>query len=84
MLKDFEQIDQPRLLSRVKCPVLIIHGDADDEERMLLQRSRAGMRYLPADSRLEVIAGATHGFYDHLDELTERIQDWFSRYLFES
>lgn len=83
MLEDFEQIDQPKLLRSVKCPVLIIHGDGDDEERMLLQRSRAGMEHLPAESRLEVIAGAGHGFYDHLDGLIERMQSWLSRYMVE-
>ena len=51
MLKDFEQIDQPELLSRVKCPVLAIHGDGDEEERRLLERSREGMKYLPESSR---------------------------------
>jgi len=67
----------------VKCPILIIHGDGDEEERMLLQHSKAGMTFLPDDSRLEVIAGASHGFYDHLDELTEKIQSWFFEYLVE-
>ncbi len=81
MLDEFERIDQPKLLQSVKCPVLIIHGDGDDEERMLLQRSRAGMSYLSAGSRLDVITGAGHGFYDHLDDLIERMQSWLSGYL---
>lgn len=83
MLKDFEQFDQEKLLRNVRCPVLIIHGDADEEERMLLKRSTSGMKYLPPESRLDVIPGAVHGFYDHLDELVERTRDWLIRYMVE-
>lgn len=57
MLEEFERIDQPGLLSRVKCPVLLIHGDQGEEERQLLERSREGIEYLPKGSRLALIRG---------------------------
>lgn len=79
MLLDFEQVDQEQLLSRIPCPVLLIHGDdpSDKEEQALLALSRAGMRYLSPESRLEVIAGADHRFADHLAELIHLAKNWF-------
>jgi pimeloyl-ACP methyl ester carboxylesterase len=78
MLKDFEEIDQPELLTAVKCPVLIIHGDDDEEERLLLERSRRGVPYLPVGSRLEVLPGASHGFRDHYDQVIQLTLDWLA------
>ncbi len=82
-MRDFEQIDQQELLQSVKCPVLIIHGDGDDEERMLMQRSREGMKYLSTESRLDVIPGARHGFHEYFGELIARMQVWLSKQLAE-
>lgn len=81
MLKDFEEIDQPQLLGSVKCPVLIIHGDNDEEERLLLERSRQGLRYLPKRSRLEVIHAANHSFLEHITHVVDLIQAWLNEYL---
>ncbi|MFQ4146324.1 hypothetical protein [Chlorogloeopsis sp. ULAP02] len=64
MLKKFAEINQQQLLNRVKCPILIIHGDNGEEERQLLERSRQGLCYLGGGSRLEVIHGANHSFLD--------------------
>lgn len=67
MLLDFEQCDQKKLLSSIKCPVLIIHGNYDEEEKRLSELSRAGMTWLPKDSKLVIVDGAAHSFMDHLD-----------------
>ena len=45
MLKDFEEVDQAKLLKPVQCPVLIIHGNGDEEERMPLENSRSAMAF---------------------------------------
>ena len=81
-LLDFEQIDQNKLLSRVTCPVLIIHGNSkdDDEELQLLENSKAGMRYLPDDSKLEVIEGANHGFQEQYEQVIDLARKWFAKY----
>ncbi|TLS36846.1 alpha/beta hydrolase [Pseudalkalibacillus caeni] len=83
MLDDFASVNQEELLSKVKCPVLIIHGDNknDEEELMLLENSKKGMDYLPTSSRLEVISGATHSFMGHLDELKALADTWYQKYL---
>jgi pimeloyl-ACP methyl ester carboxylesterase len=83
MLLDFEQVDQRQMLERVKCPVLLIHGNAasDWEENLLLEKSRRGIAFLSEESRLQVIEGADHRFFDHLDVVIELTCKWFGRYL---
>lgn len=82
-LKDFEEIDQKQLLSNVKCPVLIIHGNnkSDEEELELLSHSRYGMKYLSDKSELVVIEGAKHGCYKHIGEVIEMTREWFMNYI---
>jgi pimeloyl-ACP methyl ester carboxylesterase len=81
MLKDFGEFDQATVLSRIQCPVLIIHGDADEEERQLLELSRRGLHYLPGGSRLEIVHGANHSFMDQIDRVIELGQAWLLEHL---
>jgi pimeloyl-ACP methyl ester carboxylesterase len=83
MLRDFEEIDQQRLLEPVGCPVLLIHGDhpEDEEEETLLGYSRSGMRWLPGASRLVVIEGARHGCAEHMDRVVEETVAWFGEHM---
>lgn len=76
--KEIEQIDQKSLFEKIKCPVLIIHGNDknDEEEKMLLKRSKRGLEYLSDDSKLEIIDGADHRFYDHIEKLSIVVRDW--------
>ncbi|MGH9614241.1 MAG: alpha/beta hydrolase [Bryobacteraceae bacterium] len=80
MLEEFERVDQRELLSRVKCPVLLIHGDEGEEERQLLEGSREGMKYLPESSQLEVIRGANHTMLDHFDRVIALALDWLAEH----
>jgi hypothetical protein len=80
MLLDFELVNQKNLLTNVKCPVLIMNGDADEEERDLYQLSRQGMKWLPKDSQLELIQGATHSFTDHLPMIEKLATEWFLKH----
>lgn len=81
ILKDFELINQEELLSKITCPILIIHGDSDEEERLLCENSKKGMHLLSSDSRLIVINGANHSFMDHLDKLIDLVIGWMKRFL---
>ena len=81
MLRDFAEFDQPAILGRVGCPVLLINGDGDAEERMLAEISKAALRFLPPESRREIIPGAAHGFWRHLDRVVDLGLDWLDRYL---
>lgn len=82
ILKGFELINQKELLKDVNCPVLIIHGNNDEEERLLYERSKAAMTLLSRDSKLEVIDGANHSFLEHFDIVVELTTDWFTKHLY--
>jgi pimeloyl-ACP methyl ester carboxylesterase len=77
LLDDFDQIDQEDLLNKVKCPVLIIHGDMGEEEQMLSNISQEGARFLPKGSKIEIIEGADHRFSDHLKEIVDLAIKWY-------
>jgi pimeloyl-ACP methyl ester carboxylesterase len=78
LLEDFDQIDQESLLRRVKCPVLMIHGNIGEQEIMLSKISREGARFLPGGSKIEIIEGADHTFNDHLNEVTDLAIKWYN------
>lgn len=81
ILKDFELINQKELLKDVNCPVLIIHGNNDEEEKLLYERSKAAMALLSNDSKLEVIDGANHSFLEHFDIVVKLTTEWFTNHL---
>lgn len=81
LLNNLPLIDQRILLSNIRCPVLLIHGDGDEEEQTLYEVSQAGMNYLPAGSELKLIPGATHNFWNNIDQVAGLLQNWFSKHL---
>jgi pimeloyl-ACP methyl ester carboxylesterase len=81
LLEECGNFDQSRLLAAVKCPVLIIHGDGDDEERKLLAQSRKAMERLPQTSRLVVLPGANHRMEGRIDEIVVHATQWFEQHL---
>lgn len=81
MLAEFCSMDQEAVLSRVSCPVLIVHGDADEEERALAEISRRGLKYLPPESRMEILEGAAHGFIGYLDRIVSMGSEFLIRRL---
>jgi len=81
MLEDFDLIDQEKLLSKVMCPILIIHGDKGEEERMLSDISQGGVIYLSKGSKLEIIEGANHKFNDHLNIITDLAIKWYDQFI---
>jgi len=73
------ELNEQEILSKIKCPVLIIHGDKDDV--VPVEHSRKAMKYLPEKSKLDIIENADHGFYEQLDKIIFISLDWFKRYL---
>lgn len=67
----------------VGCPVLIIHGNSeeDQEELQLLERSRRGMALLPEGSNLVIVEGAKHGIKEKYDEVVRYADQWLKPYL---
>ena len=81
ILMDFGSINQKELLKDITCPVLIIHGDNDEEERLLCDRSKRAMKLLSNNSKLEVIDGASHSFLEMYEILIDLVNSWFTKYL---
>lgn len=80
LLQDIQAIDQEPLLQAVKCPVIIIHGDADQQERDLLAFSQKGITHLSKESALNIIHGASHNFLESFDTVVPMIQQWLKKY----
>lgn len=80
MLLDFEEFDQEKLLKRVDCPVLIIHGNEGWEEPQLSKVSFQGKKWMSEESEIKVIDGADHSFEEHLLQVEALALDWFDHY----
>ncbi len=78
-LEERESINQAEILSKVKCPVLIIHGDKDID--VPLEHSKNAMKYLPPESKLEIIKGADHDFKDELPQIIPLAVSWIKKHL---
>ncbi|GHF53066.1 dienelactone hydrolase [Amycolatopsis bartoniae] len=65
-------------LTRVQAPTLLIAGERDET---VVDLNRQAMRLLPANSRLEIVAGAGHLFEEPgaLDQVAHLATDWFAR-----
>ena len=73
-LEERETLAHQDILSRIKCPVLIIHGDADDV--LPYQDSVEAIKHLPRGSRLDIMKGANHHFTGKVDELVYLTVKW--------
>jgi len=78
-LTERETINQKEIFSKIKCPVLIMHGNKDDI--IPIEDSKNALNYLPKGSKLEVIDGSGHKFTGHEDQLAEISSGWISKYL---
>lgn len=80
LLEDIRAIDQKQILGAVSCPVLIVHGDADQDEHDLYEISQQGIGWLPDGSRIEVIKGGTHNFLSVSQQLIAIITTWLNNH----
>jgi dienelactone hydrolase len=64
-------------LARVRAPVLLVVGGADEG---VLALNRAAATQLPGETRLEIVAGATHLFEEPgaLETVVGHAGDWFA------
>ena len=70
-------------LRHVKAPTLLIVGSRDPE---VLRLNQEAQRLLAGESRLEIVAGATHLFEQPgaLEQVAALARDWFVRHLREA
>ncbi len=81
LLESLVDCDQAALFGGVRCPVLLIDGDGDDEERQSLAHAHEGLPLLPAGSRVALLPGSPHNLEGHLDEVIDLLLDWFAEHL---
>lgn len=62
LLHDLESLDLPRAVKKITCPVLILHGDAD--EIVPVEEARELHECLTARKRLTVLRGSDHRLSD--------------------
>lgn len=67
-------------LARVRAPTLFIVGSADE---VVLDLNRLALRAMHAESRLEIVEGASHLFEEPgtLDDVARLAAEWFARHL---
>lgn len=57
-------------MMKVDCPVLIIHGNGDQEEKRLVKTSQKAIQHFSPKSKLKIIDGANHRFFEHIAEVS--------------
>jgi dienelactone hydrolase len=69
----------PNVLRAVQAPTLLIVGGADEP---VIALNEDAMRYMRAETRLEIVPGATHLFEEPgaLEAVTALAGDWFTRH----
>jgi len=75
-MTDLQYINQG-FLKKIHCPVLIIHGNKDNV--VPAEDSIKAMEYLPKNSQLEIIQGASHIFLKFSDKFIKLTLDWFCK-----
>jgi putative phosphoribosyl transferase len=67
-------------LERVRAPTLLIVGALDEQ---VLELNREAMRRLQAETKLEIVPGATHLFPEPgaLERVAQLARDWLARHL---
>jgi dipeptidyl aminopeptidase/acylaminoacyl peptidase len=79
--EDLARHNLPEEVKKINCPLLIIHGDLDEQ----VPRHQAFVLYQNANppKELRMIEGADHAFTEteKLNKVLDLIIDWFKRYL---
>jgi len=72
-------VNQKEMLSKIKCPVLILHGEKDDV--VPLEDSKKAIKILE-NSKLDIIPGLGHRFrYDDKKISLKLSVEWFGKFL---
>lgn len=73
-----QSINRTKILSKIKCPVLILHGDED--ETIPLSDSKEALQYLK-DAQLEIIKGGDHKLDEKINIVFPLSLNWFKENL---
>ena len=80
-LHDIRHYDVGNTVGKIGCPLLIIHGSADED--VPVENAHHLYEKAKAPKRLKIIEGGNHGFNDptHLEQVISLTSDWLKRYL---
>lgn len=78
-LMERETLKHEEILSKVKCPTLIIHGT--DDLSIPSKHSEWAMEFLAPKSELKLIKGSDHYFTGYEDEVVSLSLEWFKNHL---
>jgi dipeptidyl aminopeptidase/acylaminoacyl peptidase len=83
LLSDFRRattrFDPARIVAKIRAPLLLVHGDADDTIPVAISRRLASLAAGPV--RLVVERGAGHDFLDRREKLTRLTTRWLAERL---
>ncbi len=80
-ITDSAKYDMKKIMKKIKCPILIIHGDEDDI--VPLSQSQEIIEYINEPKKLVVINGLGHGSADteQMNSILKEISEWLEKYL---
>jgi alpha-beta hydrolase superfamily lysophospholipase len=78
-LEERLNVNTKEILQKIKCPVLIIHGDADPT--LPISDSKEAMQFLSQESQLEIVKSKEHIMDNVLGVVIPKTVSWFNRYL---
>lgn len=79
LFESAEKVNRTKLLKKIRCPVLILHGDRD--VNVPLKISKKSIKILRCQKKLKVIPGADHYFLDRIDLFINPTIKWFIKWL---
>lgn len=81
LLNDLQKINIPEAARRISCPVLIIHGDAD--ETVPVGEAHELHALLTSPKRIRIFQGGDHRLSNpsQMEEALEKSLDWLTRHL---
>ena len=79
--RDLEEYDLLESISKIRCPILFIHGSEDI--KCPVSEMEAYYRKTSAPKQSFIIKGADHGFRPMREELYKLVLNWFKTQLFD-
>ncbi len=76
--KERNNINQKQVLAKIKCPVLLIHGDKDT--RIPIKDSKNAVKLLPKGSKLVILKGAGHDLIKENKKVAKLITAWIKKH----
>ena len=80
-ITDSAKYDMKNIMKKIKCPVLIIHGDEDDI--VPLTQSQEIVEYINEPKKLVIIEGMTHNVTNasQMNSILKELSEWLEKYL---